>query len=46
MSTAEVERLLVAGGAVVVPASRYGVLEPFMHYLPSGGLGEALRSPM
>ncbi len=36
--------LLVAGGAVVIPASSYGALSGLMHYLPSGALGEAFRA--
>lgn len=35
--------LLLAGGAVVIPASSYGVMEHPIHYLPSGALGEAFR---
>ncbi len=35
--------LLMAGGAVVIPASSYGVMEHPIHYLPSGAVGEAFR---
>ncbi len=35
--------LLLAGGAVVIPASSYGIMEHPVHYLPSGALGEAFR---
>lgn len=38
--------LLMAGGAVVIPASSYGVLEHPIHYLPSGALGEAFRDAL
>ena len=38
------QQLLVAGGAVVIPASSYGALSGLMHYLPSGALGEAFRA--
>lgn len=36
--------LLLAGGAVVLPTSAYGDLEPLVAWLPSGALGEAMRS--
>lgn len=36
--------LLMAGGAVVLPASAYGGLGEFTTWLPSGALGEAMRS--
>nr|WP_141015745.1 ABC transporter permease [Nocardioides sambongensis] len=36
--------LLMAGGAVVLPASAYGDLGTAMTWLPSGALGEAMRS--
>lgn len=36
--------LLMAGGAVVLPASAYGELGTVMTWLPSGALGEAMRS--
>ena len=35
--------LLMAGGAVVLPASAYGGAEGFLKFLPSGALGEAMR---
>jgi len=35
--------LLLAGGAVVLPASEYGALGDVARWLPSGALGEALR---
>jgi ABC-2 type transport system permease protein len=35
--------LLLAGGAVVVPASAYGGFGQFAQWLPSGALGEAMR---
>lgn len=38
--------LLMAGGAVVIPASSYGVMEHPIHYLPSGALGEAFRDAL
>lgn len=36
--------LLLAGGAVVLPAATYGALGEVMAWLPSGALGEALRA--
>jgi ABC-2 type transport system permease protein len=36
--------LLMAGGAVVIPASSYGGLGEVAAWLPSGALGEALRA--
>lgn len=36
--------LLMAGGAVVLPADAYGGLESWVTWLPSGALGEAMRS--
>lgn len=36
--------LLMAGGAVVIPASSYGGLGEVAEWLPSGALGEALRA--
>lgn len=36
--------LLMAGGAVVLPASAYGGFGSFAQWLPSGALGEAMRS--
>ncbi len=36
--------LLLAGGAVVLPASAYGGFGGFTELLPSGALGEGLRS--
>jgi ABC-2 type transport system permease protein len=38
--------LLLAGGGVVLPTSSYGALEPFLGWLPSGALGEAMRSAL
>ena len=38
--------LLMAGGAVVVPASSYGALEPLVAALPSGALGNGLRAAL
>jgi ABC-2 type transport system permease protein len=35
--------LLLAGGAVVLPADAYGGLGAFVQWLPSGALGEAMR---
>jgi ABC-2 type transport system permease protein len=35
--------LLMAGGAVVLPASSYGAFGDFAQLLPSGALGEAMR---
>jgi ABC-2 type transport system permease protein len=36
--------LLMAGGAVVIPARSYGAVEPVLSLLPSGALGEGLRA--
>jgi ABC-2 type transport system permease protein len=36
--------LLLAGGAVILPASLYGGLGDVVRWLPSGALGEAVRS--
>ncbi len=36
--------LLLAGGAVVFPASAYGALGDVVRWLPSGALGEAMRT--
>ena len=36
--------LLLAGGAVVIPASSYGGFGSFAEWLPSGALGEAMRA--
>lgn len=36
--------LLLAGGAVVLPASSYGGFADFATWLPSGALGEAVRT--
>lgn len=36
--------LLLAGGAVVLPASAYGGLGDVVEWLPSGALGEAMRA--
>jgi ABC-2 type transport system permease protein len=36
--------LLLAGGAVVLPASAYGDFGSFAQWLPSGALGEAVRT--
>ncbi|AIY17586.1 ABC transporter permease [Pimelobacter simplex] len=36
--------LLLAGGAVVLPADQYGGLGDVVRWLPSGALGEAMRS--
>ncbi len=38
--------LLMAGGGVVLPASTYGSAEPVVQWLPSGALGEAMRSAL
>jgi ABC-2 type transport system permease protein len=38
--------LLLAGGGVVVPPERLGALEPVAKLLPSGALGEAMRSSL
>lgn len=36
--------LLMAGGGVVLPTSTYGSAEGFVRLLPSGALGDALRT--
>lgn len=38
--------LLMAGGAVVLPASSYGAGEHVLRLLPSGALGEAMRGAL
>ena len=38
--------LLLAGGAVVLPASAYGSLGDVVTFLPSGALGEAMRAAL
>ncbi len=38
--------LLMAGGAVVLPASAYGAAGAVVHWLPSGALGEAMRAAL
>ncbi len=38
--------LLMAGGAVVIPASSYGAFGEVAEWLPSGALGEALRAAL
>lgn len=38
--------LLMAGGAVVLPASAYGSGESFLRFLPSGALGEGMRGAL
>ncbi len=38
--------LLMAGGAVVLPASAYGSAEHVLTWLPSGALGEAMRGAL
>ena len=38
--------LLLAGGAVVLPASAYGGIGPVLQVLPSAALGEAARSAL
>ncbi len=38
--------LLMAGGAVVIPSSSYGVVGPLVALLPSGALGNGLRSAL
>lgn len=38
--------LLMAGGAVVIPASAYGGAESALSWLPSGALGEAMRAAL
>ncbi|GAA1479346.1 ABC transporter permease [Nocardioides aestuarii] len=38
--------LLLAGGAVVLPASSYGAWGSLAQWLPSGALGEAMRSAL
>jgi ABC-2 type transport system permease protein len=39
-----VHLLLMAGGAVVLPSSAYGAAEGLVRWLPSGALGDAVRS--
>jgi ABC-2 type transport system permease protein len=38
--------LLLAGGAVVLPATAYGAAGDLVRWLPSGALGEALRTAL
>ncbi|MGA9749491.1 MAG: ABC transporter permease [Nocardioides sp.] len=38
--------LLLAGGAVVLPAASYGAAGPALAWLPSGALGEGLRATL
>ena len=38
--------LLLAGGAVVLPASAYGGFGDVVGWLPSGALGEAMRAAL
>jgi ABC-2 type transport system permease protein len=38
--------LLVALGGVVLPTTSYGALAPFIAWLPSGALGDALRAAL
>lgn len=38
--------LLLAGGAVVLPASTYGAAGPLLSGLPSGALGEGMRAAL
>ena len=38
--------LLMAGGAVVLPASAYGDFGEFVVWLPSGALGDAMREAL
>ena len=38
--------LLMAGGGVVLPASTYGAASSAIQWLPSGALGEAMRSAL
>ena len=38
--------LLLAGGAVVIPVGEYGALGHVVDWLPSGALGEAMRSAL
>jgi ABC-2 type transport system permease protein len=38
--------LLLAGGAVVIPAGEYGALGDVVGWLPSGALGESMRSAL
>lgn len=38
--------LLLVGGGVVLPADRLGPLEPVAGWLPSGALGEAMRTAL
>jgi ABC-2 type transport system permease protein len=38
--------LLMAGGAVVIPAESYGTLAPALELLPSGALGSGIRAAL
>ncbi len=38
--------LLMAGGAVVIPSTSYGVMSPVVTLLPSGALGDGLRAAL
>lgn len=38
--------LLMAGGAVVIPSSSYGAVGPLVGLLPSGALGDGLRTAL
>ena len=38
--------LLMAGGAVVLPARAYGAFGDFVRWLPSGALGDAMRDAL
>lgn len=38
--------LLMAGGAVVIPSNQYGALGDVVTWLPSGALGDAMRSAL
>jgi ABC-2 type transport system permease protein len=38
--------LLMAGGAVVIPSSSYGAVAPLIGLLPSGALGDGLRTAL
>jgi ABC-2 type transport system permease protein len=38
--------LLMVGGGIVVPAARLGALEPLARTLPSGALGDAMRTAL
>ncbi|MGZ6745645.1 MAG: ABC transporter permease, partial [Nocardioides sp.] len=38
--------LLMAGGAVVLPASSYGAFGSVVSWLPSGALGDAMRQAL